>query len=59
MEKRIVGYQQDEEQHWMAELECGHHQHLRHQQAEFADLERIPKEWKHLAVIEDSNPQVK
>ena len=30
MEKRIVGYQQDEEQHWMAELECGHHQHLRH-----------------------------
>lgn len=31
MEKRIVGDQQDEEQHWMAELECGHHQHLRHQ----------------------------
>jgi hypothetical protein len=31
MQKRIVGYQQDEEQHWMAELECGHHQHLRHQ----------------------------
>jgi hypothetical protein len=31
MEKRIVGYQQDEELHWMAELECGHHQHLRHQ----------------------------
>ena len=31
MEKRIVGYPQDEELHWMAELECGHHQHLRHQ----------------------------
>jgi len=31
MERRIVGYQQDEEQHWMAELDCGHHQHLRHQ----------------------------
>jgi hypothetical protein len=31
MEKRIVGYHQDEEQHWVAELECGHHQHVRHQ----------------------------
>jgi uncharacterized protein DUF3565 len=31
MKKRIVGYQQDEALHWMAELECGHHQHLRHQ----------------------------
>jgi hypothetical protein len=31
MEKRIVGYHQDEEEHWVAELECGHHQHLRHQ----------------------------
>ena len=31
MEKRIAGCEQDEEQHWMAELECGHHQHLRHQ----------------------------
>src|SRR4051812_44795048 len=35
------------------------HHHFRHQQAEFADLERIPQEWKHLSVIEDSNPQVK
>jgi hypothetical protein len=30
MEKRIVGYHQDEEAHWVAELECGHHQHVRH-----------------------------
>ncbi|HEY0335754.1 MAG TPA: DUF3565 domain-containing protein [Burkholderiales bacterium] len=31
MEKRIVGYHQDAEEHWVAELECGHHQHVRHQ----------------------------
>jgi hypothetical protein len=29
-ERRIVGYRQDEEQHWIAELECGHSQHVRH-----------------------------
>jgi hypothetical protein len=29
-ERRIVGYHQDEEQHWVAELECGHTQHVRH-----------------------------
>ncbi|HJR16150.1 MAG TPA: DUF3565 domain-containing protein [Gemmatimonadales bacterium] len=29
-EQRIVGYHQDEEQHWVAELECGHTQHVRH-----------------------------
>lgn len=30
MERHIVGYHQDEAQHWVAELDCGHHQHLRH-----------------------------
>jgi hypothetical protein len=30
MMRRIVGFHQDEEQHWVAELECGHHQHVRH-----------------------------
>lgn len=28
--RRIVGYRQDEESHWVAELECGHSQHVRH-----------------------------
>jgi hypothetical protein len=28
--RQIVGYHQDEEQHWIAELECGHSQHVRH-----------------------------
>jgi uncharacterized protein (DUF488 family) len=27
---RIVGYHQDEEGDWVAELSCGHHQHVRH-----------------------------
>jgi hypothetical protein len=27
----IVGYHQDEEKHWVAELSCGHQQHVRHQ----------------------------
>jgi len=31
VERRIVGYHRDEEQHWVAQLECGHHQHVRHQ----------------------------
>jgi hypothetical protein len=30
MDQRIVGFHQDEEQHWVAELACGHHQHVRH-----------------------------
>jgi hypothetical protein len=30
VDKRIVGYHRDDEQHWVAELECGHDQHVRH-----------------------------
>jgi hypothetical protein len=30
VERRIVGFHQDEERHWVAELECGHTQHVRH-----------------------------
>ncbi len=26
----IIGHHQDEEGHGVAELECGHHQHVRH-----------------------------
>jgi len=29
-EKSIVGYHIDDENHWVAELECGHFQHVRH-----------------------------
>lgn len=29
--RRIVGFHQDEEGHWVADLECGHGQHVRHQ----------------------------
>lgn len=28
--RRIVGFHTDEEGHWVAELECGHGQHVRH-----------------------------
>lgn len=28
--RRITGFHQDEEGHWVAELECGHGQHVRH-----------------------------
>ena len=31
MNRHIVGFHEDEEQHWVAELECGHNQHVRHQ----------------------------
>ena len=30
MKHPIVGYHRDEENHWVAELDCGHNQHLRH-----------------------------
>ena len=30
MKRRIVGFRQDAEEHWVAELECGHSQHVRH-----------------------------
>ncbi len=30
MERRITGYHQDEAGHWVAELECGHNQHVHH-----------------------------
>lgn len=30
MERHIVGYHLDEERHWVAELDCGHNQHVRH-----------------------------
>jgi hypothetical protein len=28
--RRITGYHRDAEGHWVAELECGHGQHVRH-----------------------------
>lgn len=28
--RRITGFHQDPEGHWVAELECGHGQHVRH-----------------------------
>lgn len=30
MQRRITGFHQDTEGHWVAELECGHSQHVRH-----------------------------
>jgi len=30
MQQSLVGYHKDEEDHWVAELECGHYQHVRH-----------------------------
>jgi hypothetical protein len=30
MDRRIVGFHQDDERHWVAELECGHNRHVRH-----------------------------
>ncbi|HJR66972.1 MAG TPA: DUF3565 domain-containing protein [Gemmatimonadaceae bacterium] len=28
--RRIVGFHRDAENHWVADLECGHSQHVRH-----------------------------
>lgn len=29
-ERAIIGFHQDEEDHWVADLECGHTRHVRH-----------------------------
>jgi hypothetical protein len=31
MDRRIIGFHQDDEGHWVADLECGHTQHVRHE----------------------------
>jgi hypothetical protein len=31
MDQRITGFHQDDRGDWVAELECGHRQHMRHQ----------------------------
>ena len=31
VDRRIVAFHQDEEAHWVADLECGHTQHVRHE----------------------------
>jgi hypothetical protein len=30
VKRRIVGFHQDDERHWVADLDCGHGQHVRH-----------------------------
>jgi len=30
MNRRIVGFHRDDEGHWVADLDCGHGQHMRH-----------------------------
>lgn len=30
MQQKIDGFRQDDEGHWVARLECGHEQHVRH-----------------------------
>ena len=30
VDRKIVGFHLDGENHWVAELECGHDQHVRH-----------------------------
>ena len=30
MLRAIIGFHQDDDSHWVAELECGHDQHVRH-----------------------------
>lgn len=30
MQRAITGYHRDAEDHWVAELHCGHNQHVRH-----------------------------
>jgi Protein of unknown function (DUF3565) len=31
MRRSIIGFHEDHEGHWLADLECGHSQHVRHE----------------------------
>jgi Protein of unknown function (DUF3565) len=31
MRRSIIGFHEDHEGHWVADLECGHSQHVRHE----------------------------
>lgn len=39
MHQAITGYSQDDEGHWMAKLDCGHHEQMRH------DLPKANNAW--------------
>lgn len=39
MKRKITGFHKDKEDHWVAELECGHGQHVRH------DPPFMPRVW--------------
>ena len=39
MRQKITGFHLDEENHWVAELACGHRQHVRH------DPPWVEREW--------------
>jgi len=39
VKRRMVGFHQDDEAHWVAELDCGHNQHVRH------DPPWVRREW--------------
>jgi len=30
LKRKIIGFHQDDQLHWVADLECGHAQHVRH-----------------------------
>ena len=30
MKRAVIGFERDEEGHWVAKLECGHGKHMRH-----------------------------
>ncbi len=39
MKGKITGFHKDDDEHWVAELDCGHNQHVRH------DPPLVTREW--------------
>jgi hypothetical protein len=48
MDQPIVGFHRDAEHHWVAELACGHNQHMRHDPP-----------WTHRAWVESGQGRAK
>ena len=49
MNRFIIGFHEDDEHHWVAELDCGHNQHVRHDPSwSVAPGSLLPREGKRL-----------
>jgi Protein of unknown function (DUF3565) len=61
LQRKVVGFHKDDESHWVAELDCGHAQHTRHDPPFFPRPWVLSEEgrmsWIAFAVIAKKSPK--